>query len=227
MIPGSEEDIEHGWVELRAATVAHDLQRSLDGVGAAVHAVAREGVEHVGHRGDAAFDRDRIGDEPVRVPGAVVALVVRERDARSEIEQLRARAGEDAVTDRGVLLHLRALGVRERSGLEQDRVRDTDLADVVERARRPDRVAEGLLETEPSRDQLADLTHPLDMSCAGGIARLRGRCESPYRLLVRATQFVRRRVEARDGVGELVLHAPALLELDVQVVGQLRPFQGK
>ena len=179
-----EEDIEHRGVELGAAPVAHDLERRLHGIGATVDPVAREGIEHIGDGGDAAFDRDRIAGEAVRVSAAVVALVMGEGDACSEVEQLRSRAGEDAMTDRGVLLHLGPLGVGERPGLEQHRVGDPDLADVMERARRPDPFAEGLLEPEPARDQLADLTHPLDMACAGGIARLGRRGKSAHRLLV-------------------------------------------
>ena len=63
---------------------------------------------------------------------------------------------DDRRTQLGVALHLLVLGVRETSGLEEDRVGDTDLADVVEIAADPDRPAFVFVEAERFGDLLAD-----------------------------------------------------------------------
>src|ERR1019366_10123326 len=92
-----------------------------------------ESVEDVGDRDEATNERDLIAREPVRIALAVAALVVGERNLLAELQHARARAGEDLGPDRRVRLHHLELVGRQLARLQEDRVRDADLADVVER----------------------------------------------------------------------------------------------
>ena len=113
----------------------------LDGEGRAIDAIGGERVEDVGHGGQPPDQRDLVADQPARIPVAVEALVVRPGDRRRLLEDLDVRAAEHALADQGVAVHLGAFGRRQRAGLEQDRVRDRDLADIVQAAGDPDEVA--------------------------------------------------------------------------------------
>ena len=76
--------------------------------------------------------------EPVRVPGAVPALVMVADDRAGRREQVEWR--EQRVADLRVRLDDRALLLVERPRLEQDTVGDADLADVVEDRSQADRL---------------------------------------------------------------------------------------
>ena len=128
-----EEGVQKGRVKVCAATFRHDRERALDCHRRAVDAVAGQRVEDVCDRCHAALDRDLFADEAVGVAVAVPVLVVAERDARGKVKQGGVRAGEDLVADLGVLFDLQALFGGQRAGLQQNRVGDRDLADVVQR----------------------------------------------------------------------------------------------
>ena len=73
--------------------------------------------------------------KPIRISRAVPPFVMAARDDRSHLKHRRARAGEQARAQRGVGLHHLVLLCVERPALEQDAVRDRELADVVQRRR--------------------------------------------------------------------------------------------
>ena len=78
------------------------------------------------------------------------------------------------------------LVVRQRPGLAQDRVRDADLADVVQR--RGDADALDLLRRQPDapRDELAVQAHALRVAARVAIAHLERHAEAPHQLASRA-----------------------------------------
>ena len=145
-----EEEIEHAGIEVRAALGEEDLGGVLERHRRPVRPLVGQGVEAVGNRGDAPRHGYRLPGQPVRVAAAVVPLVVGERDERGETEQLALGLGEDRVPGTAVLLHDEAFLVGERALLEQDGVRDGDLADIVQPCGEPDRVRL-VVEPEPVR----------------------------------------------------------------------------
>ena len=89
-------------------------------------------LEGVGDVEDARELRDLVADEPVRVAGAVVPLVV-VADDRQLRRQLRDRR-DDLRAQHRVGVHDHPLVAGEPLRLQQDVVRHADLADVVEQA---------------------------------------------------------------------------------------------
>ena len=75
--------------------------------------------------------------------------MVAERDQRAHAHVLGRAALEDLVADERVAAHHRALGIAQTSRLEQDLVRNADLADVVQRRRQLDGL--GLVALQPDR----------------------------------------------------------------------------
>ena len=101
-----------------------------------------EHVEDVGDRDEPRDERDRLPREPVRVAAAVPALVVRAGDPLGDREQLRVAALEHPGAEHRVGLDHLVLLRLQPPRLEQDRVRDGDLAEVVQGRRladQPDR----------------------------------------------------------------------------------------
>ncbi len=180
-----EECVEDDRVEMGAAAVAHHGEGLLDRKRGPIGPVAREGVEHVGDGRDPAFERYVLPVQSTRIAGAVVALVVGERDRGGEVEQLRAGVAQHLVADLGVLLHRHALRLVERPGLEQQVVADGDLADVVQWAGKPQVLAERVVEAEASRHVLAHGAHPFDVPPRRAVALLGGARQAPHHLLVR------------------------------------------
>ena len=126
--------------------------------------------------------------------------MVGERDRRCEVEELRAGSREDAVADFGVLLDEAPLAVVERAGLQQHVIGDSDLADVVKRARDADQPGERLVEPEAPGDEVAVERNSLDVAADGAVAVLRGRGQSPHHLILRPPQLGLGAREARHGV---------------------------
>ena len=172
-----QEQIEHKRVELRPPALAHQRDRLVERKGGAIDAVARDGVEDVRDSGDPPLERDRLAGDAAWIAGAVEALVVRERDRGRDVEQFRRRICEQAVADLGVPLHHAALGLGQGARLEQDPVRDRDLADVVEAARESDQLAALVVQLELAGEQLAVSAHALGMSAGLGAAELCGERE--------------------------------------------------
>ena len=81
-------------------------------------------------RDDLREQRDGVAAQPVGIAGAVQPLVMVTND-RPHLAQ-RSQLAAQPVADHGVLLHDRVLGGRQPARLQQDRVGNADLADVVE-----------------------------------------------------------------------------------------------
>ena len=115
-----------------APSLAHDLERVLKRQSRPVGTVAGQRVEDVGDRDDAPGQfGDPLGGQTGGVAASVEALMVGEGDFRGEVQQRRARVGEDVVADLSVALHHFALPLAQLARLQQDRVGDRHLADVV------------------------------------------------------------------------------------------------
>ena len=127
-------------VQVRPGELLEHDEGHVVAVGLLVGALAGEGVEDVRRRDDARLQRDRIAREAVRIARSVHALVVVQRDAAHQLrvgERLQAEVGQQVVDDRLAAVavgahHVHLVG-REAAGLEQDRVGNADLADVVQR----------------------------------------------------------------------------------------------
>src|SRR5206468_1776585 len=112
-------------------------------------------VERVGDVDDAGAERDLLALEPVGVASAVEALVmVPDRGYRVVQE---AEAVDDAGALVRVPLHQRPFVLGEARRLEQDRVRNRQLADVVEERRVAEQVELRLREAELAADREREL----------------------------------------------------------------------
>ncbi len=166
------ERVEQHRVEVATALFAHHLHALLDRERLAVHAVAGQRVEHVRDRHDAPLDRDRLALQPARVAGAVPLLLVAERDRRRHVEDRGGRAAHEAVALLGVRLDDRALLRRQRPRLEQDRVGDRDLADVVQRRRVAQALAELRVHADVFGQQHREAADALDVRAGVLVAEL-------------------------------------------------------
>ena len=199
--------------ELGAGGAAELGERLLERPGGAVDPRRQHRVERVGDVDDAGAERDLLVPEPVGVAGAVEALVVM-ADRRHGVAE-EAEAVDDARALVGVALHQRPLLLREARRLEQDRVRDRELADVVEERRVAEQVELGLREAELAADRQRELLHAARVAGGVGVARVDGRREALHRrgraLLEQPVRLLERDVLGVDrlrGLAQL-LRAPA------------------
>ena len=77
-----------------------------------------------------ALDRDRLAGEPVGIAAAVPAFVRAAHDVCDRSQ--RACGGDDPLADQRVLAHEADLFEVQRTWLVENRIRDRDLADVVQ-----------------------------------------------------------------------------------------------
>ena len=152
---------------------------SLHRAGGAVDARRQHRVERVGDVDDPGAERDLLAAEPVRVAGAVEALVV-VADRRHRVLE-EAEAVDDARALLGVALHQRPLLARQARRLEEDRVRDRELADVVEERRVAEQVELRLREAELAADRERELLHAPRVAGGVRVARVDRRREGLHR----------------------------------------------
>ena len=161
----------------------------------AVDAVAGERVEDVGDRHDPPLDRDRLALQAARVAGAVPLLLMAEGDRRGHVEDRRGRAAHEAVTLLGVRLDDRALLGRQRPGLQQDRVGDRHLADVVQRRGVPEALAELGVHADVFGEQHREAPDPLDVRAGVLVAELDRHRQALNRLGLRDLELGQRAFE--------------------------------
>ncbi len=125
--------------------------------GSAVGPVAEHRVHGVSRRDDAGDEGDRRPSEPRGVARPIDALVVVE-DPWGELKERRV-ALKDLKPKLRVALHLLVLIYAEGAGFAEGRVRDADLADVVEGPRLSDMFDVGAREAEGLCDELRELAH--------------------------------------------------------------------
>jgi len=157
-------------VELRARARTQLDDRQLFADRGAIRAIARHRVEGIAGEDDPGLERDRLAGQRVRIALAVEALVTGAHDAGDGDE--RRRAGEDALADDRVSTHERPLLCVEWTGLEEDRVGDRGLADVVQIRCQHDPLDLGLVETELQRRLSGDLGDAVEVDAEHLIALL-------------------------------------------------------
>ena len=90
----------------------------------------RQRVVHVGDADDLRQQRHLVPAQALRIPAAVEPLVVAPDDRPHGAQRLERRA--QRIADIGMLLHQLEFGGRERARLQQHRIGNADLADVVQ-----------------------------------------------------------------------------------------------
>ena len=126
-------------------------------------------VKRVGDGDHPRGERDRISRQTVRVPGSVDPLVV---VADDHAELGIAELGDEFAAPARMLLDDRELGVVELSPLVQDLARGVELANVVERGRRPHLRNLMRGQAEPAGDHLRVASDPAGMTRGVRIAGL-------------------------------------------------------
>ena len=180
--------------------------------GLAVDTIARERVEDVGDRHDAPLDRDRLAGQPAWVAGAVPLLLVAQRDRRRELEDRRGRSAQQPVALLGVRLDDRTLLGRQRPGLEQDRVGDRHLADVVQRRRVAELLAELRVHADLFGQQRREAADALDVRARVLVAELDRHRQSSHRLGLRDLELRQRAAQLVGATVDLLLERrPAAL----------------
>ena len=138
----------------------------------AVGAVGGHRVVGVHDLEDARPDRDLLPGESRGIAGPVPALVVVEEEGRGDAEVVDAL--EQRPPETGVIPHQMPLLGGERPVLEQDRVRDPDLADVVEQRTALDDGDLGFGDAQLHGQPACVAGHPLGVPLRARIARVEG-----------------------------------------------------
>jgi hypothetical protein len=152
--------LDHIRVKLPTGMVEDLSDRLLHRPRRLVRTGVRESIEHVRRGHDPSREQDLLASKAAGVASAVPALVVGQRDALSHDKQRATAAGKDLGSDRRVRLHLLELPVAELARLEQDRVGNSDLADVVQRRGAPDQLNLLVGQPEPECEQRARAPEP-------------------------------------------------------------------
>jgi hypothetical protein len=105
----------------------------------------------------------------------------------------------------GVCLHDRALLRGQLARLEQDRVGNRDLADVVQRRRVSERRAEVRIHADMLSQQRREATDPLDVGARVLVAELDGHREPAHRLRLRDLELCKRPLQLAGAAVDLVL----------------------
>ena len=118
-------------VKVPATLVCHRTDRVILRHPFAVNARLQHGVKRIGNGHDARGKRDVLPREAGRIAAAVEMLVMMARDAGCQLQDRVGRPSKQIGTDVGVPLHDLVLCVGQGGGLEQDVIRNAQLADVV------------------------------------------------------------------------------------------------
>src|SRR5512145_359847 len=119
--------------------------------------------------------------------------MVRQRDLGAQADELGVAVLEDVVTDRRMRLHGREFLVAQLVRLEQDVVRDADLADIVHGGGHLDQAATVLVQSHPLGDQARESGHAQHVVAGVGIAVFARFRQAEQRLLL-ALQYPARGV---------------------------------
>src|SRR5207245_384202 len=166
----SVEESDDFWIPLAACTGAEYGWRLLRCLTRALVPVIDQCVEGVADGDDPRQAWNVRAGEPIWIPGAVVPLVVVADDRQQA--GARAQWRDDGLTDDRVLAHRCELVGVKWSRLEQDRVGDTDLADVVDEPAAVKRVQVRRPKAHPASDLARRFGHPLGMGFGERVFRL-------------------------------------------------------
>ena len=155
---------------------------------------------------------------PARVAGAVPLLLVAEGDRRRHVQDRGGRAAHQAVALLGVGLHDRALLRRERPRLQQDRVGDRHLADVVQRRRVLEPLAELRVHADVFGQQHREAPDALDVRAGVLVAELDRHRQALDGLRLRDLELRESAFELAGAVLDLVFerHPAALAEVPAE-----------
>src|SRR5581483_6722242 len=181
-------------VELRPCVRAKLRERGLRRLRLPVRAVGGDRLERVRDEDDARAERDLLARETERVARAVEMLVVVEDPP---VDRLDAETVEERVPELGVALDDRELLVRQLAGRAQDRVREADLAEVMQEPGETEALERLRVEAELDPDAFGERRDHLRMARRRRVARideahevLRG--TEPRVALRRALELLRR-----------------------------------
>ena len=155
-------------IPLRAASLIEDRDCFAVGEGAPVRAIADHRVERIGDRDNTRLERDVLTAQPMRIAAAIETLVVGDDD-RGILGQGR-NSGQDLGARLGVALHDFPLRCGQRALFEEDRVRDADLADIVQNAGADRTFRHCRRQSEALRDPASPLAGRLGMTTGGIVA---------------------------------------------------------
>ena len=154
---------------------------------------------------DPRAERDLLPSQAVRIAGAVEALVM-VADRRNGVAE-EAEPVDDARALVGVALHQRPLLLRQARRLQQDRVRDRQLADVVEERGVAEQVELDVREPELTTDRERKLLDTARVAGRVGVPRVHRRGEALHRrgraLLQEPVRLLERHVLGVDRLGRL------------------------
>ena len=136
----------------------------------AIGTVARHRVERVRHGEDPGGEWDLVALQAVGIALAVEALVMVAGHVAHHLRQVELV--EDVARDLGVLAHLLELVAVEPAGLQQDAIRDADLADVVDHRAHLHGLELVVAEAKLAREHQGVLGHALGVAAGVGVLRL-------------------------------------------------------
>ena len=197
-----------------AALFLHHRDRLVRGECLAVDAIARERVEYVRHRDDPSLDWDLLACEPARVAAAVPLLVVAQRNGGREVEDRRGGATEETMALLGVRLDDRPLGGRQGPGLQEDRVGDRHLPDVVQRSSVAQTRTECDVDADVIRESRREPADALDVRASVLVAELDRHRESPHGLRLGDLELGERVPELVPAVVDLAFERAARVEAE-------------
>src|SRR3954471_6822464 len=145
------------WAELSAGRGPKLLERLCGGPRSPVDPGREHRVEGIRDVDDARTERDLLPGQPVGIAGAVEALMV-VPDGGDRVVQ-EAEPVDDAGPLLCVALHERPLVRRQARRLQENRVRDRELADVMEEGGMPEQVELHLRQAELTANRERELLH--------------------------------------------------------------------
>src|SRR5437870_1816174 len=183
-------------IPLPAGAVAKDRERFLDRLARAVGAIVDQRIERVADRNDARQLRNARAREAIGISGPVEMLVVVADDGQQARPGTKGR--DDVLADDRMQVHRDLFVGVERPGLEEDGVRNSDLADVVDEAAAVERVQVRRAEAQADTDHPRRLGDTLGMGFGERIFGLDRRREREDDLLG-AVQRVVQTLEPQRG----------------------------
>lgn len=179
-----EQTVEQQRVKGAALTVQNHLDRFLVRDSVLVHAHARQGIVHVGHRNHLCGNGNFVALKAIGITLAVPALVVPTRNLVRIFHKRIAGVMATQLTqhvgaDRGMRLHNLELLGRKASGLVENRIVNRHLADIVQRRSQGDRGAFLIVEgdraatlDQTAKQQLGQLLDVRNVPAALAVAKL-------------------------------------------------------
>ena len=188
-----------GGVELRSGLVDDLGDRGRGGERAAVRPVGRHRVERVGDGDHARAQRDRVAEQSPGIAVAVDALVMVQH-ARHDVFHRRDRA-QDRRTDAGVHLDHLAFVCVEPGRLEQHRVRNRDLAQIVQQRTAVDQLDLARRQLQLDGDRASVDRDPLGVAGGVRIAQIQRPRHHPEGVDERRLRFAAAALQLARGPG--------------------------